>query len=441
MPRLFARIVLAAILPSAVLAETPNPQPPPPVSSTGEQIYAAARPRLLQVRTLLAAQDKQTTLGSAFVVTPDGLAVTNYHVVSQYALEPDTYRLEWAGADDRHGGLALLAVDVADDLAIVRLDKPAEAQFSFDPRALDGTLPKGEQIYALGNPLDLGFSIVEGTYNGPVERNYQERLHFSGAVNPSMSGGPAVTADGRIVGINVSKQLQGELVSFLVPARFAATLVAKAQALAKPPDPASFRDEIGRQLTDFQAGLYRTVIGKGFAQAKFGPYRGPEAELPWMNCWGGTNAGQAPPPRAAAATTACSNNTMLFVANDLGTGSISLSHAYLKSIDLNDFQFAAFVRQMAMVRGGYYARKWHTHEDCREDFVQSDPAAEHPPLRLTWCAKAYREFPGLYDVTVVTATEDRGQEALVSRLSMDGVSWDNAIAMSRQFVDGITWNR
>ena len=43
-------------------------------------------------------------------------------------------------------------------------------------------------------------------YNGLVERSYNERIHFTGALNPGMSGGPAVTADGRVVGINVSKR-------------------------------------------------------------------------------------------------------------------------------------------------------------------------------------------------------------------------------------------
>ena len=59
-----------------------------------------------------------------------------------------------------------------------------------DPRALAGRLPKGERIYAMGNPLDLGFTIVEGTYNGLVDKSYDERIHFSGAINPGMSGGP-----------------------------------------------------------------------------------------------------------------------------------------------------------------------------------------------------------------------------------------------------------
>jgi len=422
---------------------SPALPPAPEVASVAERVYAAAKPRLLQIRTLVAAADRQSSIGSAFLVSADGLAVTNYHVVSQYALEPATYRLEYGAADGSRGELKLVAIDVANDLALVRVDRHDQPVFEFDDRAVRGEVPKGERLYSMGNPLDLGFTIVEGTYNGLVERSYNERIHFSGAINPGMSGGPTVTADGHVVGINVSKQLGGELVSFLVPARFAARLLANARDDGLPAL-SELRTEIGRQLTVWQAGLYKSLGDSAFRGATFGPNEAPESAAPWFTCWAQTNAGQVPKPRASNNTTSCTSDTQVFVATDLTTGGVRLSHSYLSSVDLNQFQFASFVsqqNQLPFLAGLAWNRKWHTQQRCHEDLLAGSQDDGRPPLRVLWCARAYREFEGLYDVWVMTITQDRGTEALVSRLSLQGVAYPNAIAIGKRFIEAVQWKK
>ncbi len=416
---------------------TPTPPPPMAISSTAERVYDQARPKLLQIRTLVSAAGRQSTIGSGFLVG-DGLAITNYHVVSKYALEPQTYRLEYTAADGTRGELQLAALDLANDLAVVRLAQDGPAFFAFDARALNGSLPKGERLYSMGNPLDIGFTIVEGTYNGLVERSYNDQIHFAGALNPGMSGGPTVTADGRIAGINVAKRLGGELVSFLVPARFAVALIERARS-GEPPAPSDMRAEIGRQLVAWQAGLYQAIGEKGFRPSRFGPYEAPESAAPWFDCWARTSAGQVPPPRAARNMTNCSSGTRLFVADDLNTGVIQLSHSHVKSEDLNDFQFAAFLsRDSGRPGGGGGSRKWYSRQRCHEDFIAA-VEGERPALRAVWCARAYREFDGIYDVWLTTITQDRGGEALVSRINLRAVTYDNATALTRRFLESVKW--
>jgi serine protease Do len=434
--------VMLAAASGSVPAQTelaPTPPVPGPISSTAESIYAAAKPRLLQIRTLVDTADRQSTIGSGMLVSADGLALTNYHVVSQYALEPKTYRLEYAAPDGSRGPLKLQAIDVVNDLAVVRLDKSAAAFFEFDPRAIAGTMPKGERLFAMGNPLDLGFTIVEGTYNGLVDYSYNDRIHFSGALNPGMSGGPTVTTEGRIAGINVAKQTRGELVSFLVPARDAAALVDRARNNAAL-TPEDARAEITRQLTAWQAGLFKAVADKGFRPTAFGPYRAPESAVPWLNCWARTNADATPRPRAILDTTQCSSRTSLFIAGDLQTGQIDFTHSYARSLDLNAFQFAAFLSQQMhpSLLGGGWGGKRLTQQRCHEDFLAF--GGDRPTLRAVWCARAYREFDGLYDVSVTAVTEDRDREALVSRLNMRGITYANAQALGRRFLGAIAWS-
>ena len=421
-------------------AASPAPSSAAPLSSAAEAVYADARPRLLQIRTLVQSAGGQTTIGSGFLVSARGFALTNYHVVSQYALEPSTYRLEYVAPDGSSGPLKLHAIDVANDLAVVQLDHAGLPYFSFDERAVKGALPKGERLFAMGNPLDLGFTIVEGTYNGLVDKSYNERIHFSGALNPGMSGGPTVTTGGRVAGVNVAKQIGGDLVSFLVPARHAAALLARAEN-SGPMTPDEARAEIGRQLVAWQTTLYAALAERGFRPTTLGPYVAPESAATWFSCWSRTNAGETPKPRALTNQTSCSTQASLFVSGEIDTGQVDLAHAYVRSVDLNAFQFATYVSDL-YGSGGYGGRrKVLTPARCQEDFVTTGEAGTRPLLRVVWCARAYREFEGLYDVSVTAVTQDRDREALVSRLLMRGASYANAQALGRRFLAAIEVTR
>jgi S1-C subfamily serine protease len=434
-------LLLASILASSIAMAQPGPAAePPPMSSTAERVYEKTRPRILQIRTLLQAAGRQTSIGSGFVVGADGLAITNYHVVSRFALDPRTYRLEFLAPDGARGPLKLIAFDLAHDLAVVKLERAEMPFLEFDGRALAGRLPKGERIFAMGNPLDLGFTIVEGTYNGLVDKSYEQRIHFSGAITPGMSGGPVTAADGRVVGINVSKLLDGEQLGFLVPARYAAALLERARkgpALAVD----EARAEVGRQLDAWQAAFYESLTATGFRPAAFGPYRGLESAAPWLNCWASTNADQVPRPRTTVNTTRCASITGVFVSDRILTGRLDLSYAYYRAVDLNAFQFAKELSQRSAGPGfNTRAGKRLTEQECRDDFVAAS-GTTRPPLRATWCMRAYREFEGLYDVTLLALTQDRNREALLAQLTMTGVSHANAVALGRRFLEAIEWQR
>ena len=433
--RLLAALALATAM-TATAQEAAAPATP--LSTTAERVYEMARPRILQVRTLLQAAGRQSSLGSGFLVSADGLAITNYHVVARFALDPKTYRLEYLAPDGSKGALQLLALDIAHDLAVVKIQRAGLPYFEFDPRALGGRLPKGERIYAMGNPLDLGFTIVEGTYNGLVDKSYDERIHFSGAINSGMSGGPVTAGDGRIVGINVAKRVDGEQVGFLVPARYAAALLERARK-GPPLVVDKAREEVGRQLDAWQAGFHEALRTQGFRAAAIGPYRGLESAAPWMNCWASTNADQVPRTRTAVNTMRCSSTSGLFVSDSILTGRLDMAFSYYKALDLNAFQFAKELSQRSAAPGFERGGKRLTEQECRDDFVDAGPA--RPPLRTTWCMRAYREFEGLYNVTLIALTQDRTREALLAQLTIHGVSHANAVALGRRFLEAIQWQR
>ena len=179
------------------------------------------------MRTLLKTQDSQSSVGSGFLVDESGLLITNYHVVSQYALQPSRHRLVYVTVDGRQGALQLLAFDVVHDLALLKAADPAPLadRGAVPLRPAGDALGRGARIFSLGNPLDVGFAVAEGSYNGTVERSFLETLFFGGSLSAGMSGGPALDDQGRLVGVNVAARRDGEQVSFLVPAQFVRALL------------------------------------------------------------------------------------------------------------------------------------------------------------------------------------------------------------------------
>jgi hypothetical protein len=223
-----------------------------------------------------------------------------------------------------------------------------------------------------------------------------------------------------------------------VPARFAAALLERARR-GPPLAVDKAREEVGRQLDAWQSGFYQALVQQGFRETSFGPYRGMESAAPWITCWAATNADQVPKPRAAINTTRCSSTTGLFVSDRILTGRVEVTYSYHQSIDLNAFQFAHELAQQATTPSFDRGRRL-TEQECTDDFVEGDPGAR-PPLRARWCMRAYREFEGLYDVTLLALTQDRDREALIAQLVMQGVSQANAAALGKRFLESIRWAR
>ena len=420
----------------------------PANAATGDSIYAVAKERLLQIRTLLKTSSNQTSLGSGFAVTADGLVVTNYHVVSQMALEPATYRLEYLAPDGSRGSLQLLAIDVVNDLAVVKLDKPMPKFFEFSPRALLSSnksrdekngLQKGERVYAMGNPLDLGFTIVEGTYNSLVLKSYSEHIHFSGALNPGMSGGPAVDANGQVVGVNVSKRLDGDLISFLVPARFANAIVQR--AITNPAlNPNATREEINRQLMEYQSRFVEDYQKAASKTSLIGSWEVTEPAADWMTCWANTNAEQIPKPRYIANNNRCSSNSSLFLAGDLSTGRFGYEHTFYQNEKLQAIQFPKLFFSGSRLGGASPKRMTTTR--CQQEFLTKGAdviAVAGYSQRLMICARTYRDFNELYDVSAVLVTQNGSIDGLVSSLVMRGLQWDKAMTLTKQFVQSVRY--
>jgi len=402
----------------------------PPVSAQARSLYEQTRDSVAQIRVLLGASDTHAATGTGFIVGA-GLILTNYHVVADKALEPDTYQLEFVLPDGRRGPLQIVAVDAVHDLAVVKGD-------TGDVRALafrDASLQKGDKGFSLGYPLNQGLAVVEGIYNGRSEEQYYERVHFTGAINPGMSGGPVVDTAGRVFGVNVAIHRSGQLVSFLVPAKFARRLLSgAATAGTRGPD---FRAAVGAQLKAHATEIMGALLKAPLPVQRLGEFAVPAKAGDFMQCGAGTE--REPNRPYTVDTYYCYTFSSLYIDRRLQTGMVSFRHSILRGSGLGALRFA-HLQESRFGAGRFketYDRKHHTRFACEDEIV----ALEGARAKMVMCVRRYKRFEGLYDVTVRLATLGDPAIALQSDLEMEGVSFEAATKFSKRYVEAIRWNR
>ena len=401
------------------------------VSAQARSLYERTRDSTAQIRVLLGASDSHAATGTGFVVGSGGLLLTNYHVVADKALEPDTYQLEFVLPGGRRGPLEIVAVDVVHDLALVKGDTGDTRALSFR----DTPLKKGDQGFSLGYPLSQGLTVVEGIYNGRSEEQYYERIHFTGAINPGMSGGPVVDAGGRVFGVNVANHRHGQLVSFLVPAKFARRLMARAAA-GKEGVP-NFRAEVGAQLAAHDAEVMGALLKSPLPVQKLGEFTVPAKSGEFMQCGAGTDRETSRPYTVDSYH--CYTFSSLYIDRRLHTGMVSFRHSILRAMDLGALRFA-HLQETRFAAGKYaetFDRKHHTRWDCQDEIV----ALHGTPAKMAMCIRRYKRFEGLYDVVMRLATLGDTAIALHSNLEMQGVSYDAALEFSKRYLEAIRWIR
>ena len=471
--RAFARAFITAVLvmgaalmaqaASPVGSKAPPPLPPPPaaaaasapdgaaempITGAGQRIYERTRPRLLQVRTLLKTQDSQSSVGSGFLIDEAGHLITNYHVVSQYALQPGRHRLVYATVDGKQGALELLAFDVVHDLALLKPVEPAALSgrglVTLRPQA--DALPRGARIYAMGNPLDVGFAVAEGSYNGPVERSFLPTLFFGGSLSAGMSGGPALDEQGRLVGVNVAARRDGEQVSFLVPADPVRALISRGRGAPSITAPAW--PEITRQLMQHEAQLAQAFIAQPWRSAGHPVYTIPVPQETWMRCWGRGS------PQAARGLqferSDCEMDSRIFVSGPLLTGYITVRHEAYDGSRLGRLRFAQ--RYSASFGNEFVGQddRFRTAGQCVERSVAvrsgatpakaADTSTQTLPLKAVICLRAYKKLVGLHDLMVLVATLDGATSGVQGRLDAQGVSLASAQRLAQHYLDGFAWN-
>ncbi len=199
------------------VAKADAPVEPPSV----EQLVTMVKPAVVTIRHT-GRGERDTGLGTGFVISADGLIATNLHVIGE--ARPISVEL----ADGRTFPVTEVhASDRGADLAIVRIDAAGLQPLKL---AAGQQLADGQEVVAIGNPHGLERSVVTGRVSGQREIDGVEMIQLAIPIESGNSGGPLLDRTGRVHGILTLKSLVTRNLGFAVT-------VDRLQPLLESPNP------------------------------------------------------------------------------------------------------------------------------------------------------------------------------------------------------------
>ncbi len=164
--------------------------------------------------------------GSGVIISPDGLVLTNWHVVDK------SIEVRCLLSDGRAMTATVLGTDRTTDLALLQLHVPAGEGNSLPfARLGDSTqLTEGEFVMAMGAPWGMNRSVSLGIIACadryiPGASEYSLWLQTDASISPGNSGGPLVNSDGEVIGINTMGYLVGGDLGFALPSETISALL------------------------------------------------------------------------------------------------------------------------------------------------------------------------------------------------------------------------
>ncbi len=173
------------------------------------EIYKVARQATVNITSVVYREDwffqivPEKGTGSGFIIKPNGLILTNNHVVS------GTAQLTVTLADQKRYRAKVLGTDAPNDLALIQID--AGHNLPFLKLGDSDHLQVGQKVLAIGNPFGFEGTLTTGVVSSlgrtlqPEEgRRLEDMIQTDAAINPGNSGGPLLDSHGNVIGINTA---------------------------------------------------------------------------------------------------------------------------------------------------------------------------------------------------------------------------------------------
>jgi serine protease Do len=203
-------------------AEVSLPEFVPPTSLA--PLIRAVRSGVVNIRTVnsqpgappgIVGPAAGRSLGSGFIISPDGHVVTNNHVVER------AQQIQVRLADGREFLADVVGRDRSTDVALLRLRGVGKESLPMTYLGDSDLLEVGDWVVAIGNPFGLDHSVAHGMISAK-ERIigvglFDDFIQTDALINPGNSGGPLFNMRGEVVGVTTAVVSQGQGIGFSVP--------------------------------------------------------------------------------------------------------------------------------------------------------------------------------------------------------------------------------
>lgn len=167
---------------------------------------------------------KSQSLGSGFLISADGFIVTNNHVID--GAEAIKVNVGSSPEEEKSFPAVLIGSDPETDLALLKIDASG---LPFLELGDSDALEVGEWVVAIGSPLGLNRTVTAGIVSAKGRNiqsgSYDDYLQTDASINQGNSGGPLLSMDGKVVGINTAIARRAQGIGFAIPSNLAQNII------------------------------------------------------------------------------------------------------------------------------------------------------------------------------------------------------------------------
>lgn len=351
------------------------------------------------------------------MVDRDGLLITNYHVIAD-SIWKSTKNKIFIEVDNKSLPAEILKVDFVNDLALIKVPYKFSSQIQIAKHAPD----HGDEIYSMGLPEDINWTVIEGIYNGVANLGPYELIHMSSGLNSGMSGGPTVNGSNELVAVNVSTQRESQQISFGVPVKFVSLMLKDYKSVSPT------IDELLVQLTDQVLSLQESMtldLLSGFEKSKtLENVRLPQFPKN-IRCWG-SGSEDKKASKFSYITESCDVDKNVSLGDSQYTGSFDISFHIVKREKLS---WLSWIKQKS---SHWYMPGIVSYFDSDSKINFSKPECYREVVRvgeedrtIALCVQKLLPYSGIYDGYINLHVPVGDESFINSQVTLAGFSHSN----------------